>query len=218
MRVLTRDYRRDSRPELTRKGSLYGAGVVAQLPWPHFGRTRTLNAAIYCAPVSSISAGQRGNGQAADRRDTVYGSEGSSSLLSSLDSPNVCSYADAARREPASRCWGRGAGIVPVVLRPRTCQMRARTRSEPGSSAVPHRQYGRGTSWTAAGRPPAREDLIKEEVGSSSLPSPRPPTRAALTQHRGCQRTAPDCVSCAFALASCLIDSPGALPELLRGD
>jgi hypothetical protein len=49
---------------------------VAQLSWPHFGRTRTLNAAIYCAPVSSISAGQRGNGQVADRRDTVYGSEG----------------------------------------------------------------------------------------------------------------------------------------------
>src|SRR2546428_8902964 len=44
-----------------------GLVSVAQLPWPHFGRTRTLNAAIYCAPVSSISAGQRGNGQVADR-------------------------------------------------------------------------------------------------------------------------------------------------------
>ena len=52
-----------------------GLVSVAQLPWPHFGRTRTLNAAIYCVPVSSISAGQRGNGQVADRRDTVYGSE-----------------------------------------------------------------------------------------------------------------------------------------------
>jgi hypothetical protein len=49
---------------------------VARLPWPHFGRTRTLNAAIYCALASSISAGQRRNGQVADRRDTVYGSEG----------------------------------------------------------------------------------------------------------------------------------------------
>ena len=53
-----------------------GLVSVAQLPWPHFGRTRTLNAAIYCVPVSSISAGQRGNGQVADRRDIVYGSEG----------------------------------------------------------------------------------------------------------------------------------------------
>ena len=40
--------------------------------WPH----RTLNAAIYCAPVSSILAGQRGNGQVADRRNRVYGFEG----------------------------------------------------------------------------------------------------------------------------------------------
>ena len=52
-----------------------GLVSVAQLPWPHFGRTRTLNAAIYCAPVSSISAGQRGNGQVAEVRDTVYGSD-----------------------------------------------------------------------------------------------------------------------------------------------
>src|SRR5262249_30759073 len=39
--------------------------------WPH----KAPNAAIYCAPVSSISAGQRRNGQVADRRDTVYGSD-----------------------------------------------------------------------------------------------------------------------------------------------
>src|SRR6516165_9241772 len=44
-----------------------GAGVVAQLPWPHFGHTRTLNAAIYCAPVSSISAGKHRNGRVADK-------------------------------------------------------------------------------------------------------------------------------------------------------
>jgi hypothetical protein len=43
-----------------------GLMFVAQLPWPHFGLTRTLNAAIYCAPVSSIPAGQQGNGQVAD--------------------------------------------------------------------------------------------------------------------------------------------------------
>ena len=36
----------------------------------------TLNAAIYCAPVSSISVGQRENGQVAGACDTVYGSEG----------------------------------------------------------------------------------------------------------------------------------------------
>jgi hypothetical protein len=78
MRVLKRDYRCDTRPELTRKGSLVSnrptsSGLdcrgamrlvsVAQLPWPHFGRTRTLNAAIYCAPVCSILAGQRDRGQ-----------------------------------------------------------------------------------------------------------------------------------------------------------
>src|SRR5215470_5411794 len=43
------------------------AGVRRPATWPHFGRTRTLNAAMYCAPVSSISAGQRANGQVADR-------------------------------------------------------------------------------------------------------------------------------------------------------
>jgi len=45
--------------------------------WPLFGRQTTLNAASYCAPVSSISAGQQRNGQVADRRDTVYGSDAS---------------------------------------------------------------------------------------------------------------------------------------------
>jgi len=45
--------------------------------WPLFGRQTTLNAANYCAPVSSISAGQQRNGQVADRRDTVYGSDAS---------------------------------------------------------------------------------------------------------------------------------------------
>ena len=44
--------------------------------WPLFGRQTTLNAATYCAPVSSISAGQQSNGQAAGARDTVYGSDG----------------------------------------------------------------------------------------------------------------------------------------------
>jgi hypothetical protein len=44
--------------------------------WPPIGRQTTLNVAIYCAPVSRVSAGQRQNGQVADARDTVYGSEG----------------------------------------------------------------------------------------------------------------------------------------------
>ena len=47
---------------------------VVRPRWPLFGRQRTLNAAIYCAPVSSISAGQQRNGQVADARVTVYGS------------------------------------------------------------------------------------------------------------------------------------------------
>ena len=46
-----------------------------QKAWPLFGRTRTLNVAAYCAPMSSILAGQRSNGQVADARDTVYGSD-----------------------------------------------------------------------------------------------------------------------------------------------
>jgi hypothetical protein len=44
--------------------------------WPLFGRQTTLNAATYCAPVSSISAGQQRSGQVAGARDTVYGSDG----------------------------------------------------------------------------------------------------------------------------------------------
>ncbi len=44
--------------------------------WPLFGRQTTLHAAAYCAPVSSISAGQRRNEQVAGARDTVFGSEG----------------------------------------------------------------------------------------------------------------------------------------------
>jgi hypothetical protein len=51
-------------------------GQPAWLPWPHFGRTRTLNAAAYCAPVSTVWAGQQWNGQVAGARDTVYGSDG----------------------------------------------------------------------------------------------------------------------------------------------
>ena len=43
-----------------------GLVSVAQYPGA-FGRTRTLHAAIYCTPLSGISAGQYGNGQVADR-------------------------------------------------------------------------------------------------------------------------------------------------------
>jgi hypothetical protein len=38
--------------------------------WPLFVRTRTLNVAAYCAPVSSIPAGQQKNVQVAGARDT----------------------------------------------------------------------------------------------------------------------------------------------------
>jgi hypothetical protein len=48
---------------------------------------------------------------------------------------------------------GRDAGILPVVLRPRTCHMRARTQSKPRSSAVTHRQCGSGPSCKVAGLP-----------------------------------------------------------------
>jgi hypothetical protein len=48
-----------------------------------FGRQTTLNVSAYCAPASSISAGQPRNRQAADARDTVYGSDGGCVLYSS---------------------------------------------------------------------------------------------------------------------------------------
>ena len=51
-------------------------GVVSWLAWPYFGHTRTLNAAAYCASMSTVSAGQYRNVQVAGARDTVYGSEG----------------------------------------------------------------------------------------------------------------------------------------------
>ena len=51
------------------------SGSRMRTVWPLSGRTRTLNVAIYCASVSIISARQHGNGQVADGRDTVYGSE-----------------------------------------------------------------------------------------------------------------------------------------------
>jgi hypothetical protein len=40
-----------------------GLVSVAQLPWPHFGRPRTLNAATYRAPVSSIRQVSAGMGR-----------------------------------------------------------------------------------------------------------------------------------------------------------
>ena len=42
----------------------------------YFGLTRTLNAAAYCASMSTVSAGQQRNGQVAGARDTVYGTDG----------------------------------------------------------------------------------------------------------------------------------------------
>ena len=52
------------------------ACVVAGLLWPHFGRTATLNAATYCAAVSSISPGQCKNELVEDASTDLYGSEG----------------------------------------------------------------------------------------------------------------------------------------------
>jgi hypothetical protein len=49
--------------------------MVTGLPWPHFGRTATLNAAAQCAPVSRISAAQRRNEQVADAPVDLYGSD-----------------------------------------------------------------------------------------------------------------------------------------------
>jgi len=50
---------------------------IAILPrWPLFGRTRTLNAAGYCAPVSTVWADQKQDALVAGARDTAYGSDG----------------------------------------------------------------------------------------------------------------------------------------------
>ena len=49
--------------------------VVRQC-WPLFGRQTTLNAAAYCASLSSSSAGQKRSEQGVGTRVTVYGSEG----------------------------------------------------------------------------------------------------------------------------------------------
>ena len=48
--------------------------------WPLLGRQTTLNAATLCVPMSTVSAAQQRNGQVADARDTVYGSDGSETL------------------------------------------------------------------------------------------------------------------------------------------
>ena len=45
---------------------------------------------------------------------TNYRSEGSNNLRSALDRSNVRSYTGAVRWEPAPRCWGRTAGILPM--------------------------------------------------------------------------------------------------------
>src|SRR5262249_47323948 len=62
-------------PDLTVKGQSTWRRRLATVA--AFSRTRTLNAAAYCVPVNSIPAGQRQNGQIADARDTVYGSDAS---------------------------------------------------------------------------------------------------------------------------------------------
>jgi len=59
---------------------LPGPSVVAraEMVTRHTGRflaAKRLNVATYCAPVSGIYASQQRNGQVADTRDTVYGSD-----------------------------------------------------------------------------------------------------------------------------------------------
>jgi hypothetical protein len=57
-------------------GTTSGDVLDTAMPrWPLFGRPRTLNAAAYCAPMNTISAGQQRNGQVAGVCDTVYGSD-----------------------------------------------------------------------------------------------------------------------------------------------
>ncbi len=68
-----------ARPDLARAGSSHRGGQATLTLFDH---QRTLNVANCCAPVSSISAGQRGNGQAPSRRDTVYGSDACVSRVS----------------------------------------------------------------------------------------------------------------------------------------
>ena len=51
--------------------------LVAWPGWPHFGLTRTLNAAIGRAPASNIPAGRWGSGPSANAPVDHYGSDGS---------------------------------------------------------------------------------------------------------------------------------------------
>jgi hypothetical protein len=57
------------------KGTAASLKSMVRHDWPYFGLAAMLNAAAYCAPVSSISAGQRGSEQAADAAVDHYGSE-----------------------------------------------------------------------------------------------------------------------------------------------
>jgi hypothetical protein len=43
--------------------------------WPYFGLTTTLKVAAHCASLTSISAGQRRNGQVVDAAVDLYGSD-----------------------------------------------------------------------------------------------------------------------------------------------
>ena len=69
--------------------------------WPLFGRRRTLNVATYCAPVSSISAGQQRNGQVAGTRDTVYGSDANRPMLAGVQA-GICGQPGAHSCNPNS--------------------------------------------------------------------------------------------------------------------
>ncbi len=56
-------------------GSLAETGAMAWHGWPYFGPTTTLNAAAYCALVSSVSAAQQTDRQVADAGVALYGSD-----------------------------------------------------------------------------------------------------------------------------------------------
>jgi hypothetical protein len=62
--------------------------MAASHGWSYFGLTTTLNVAVYCASVSSVSAAQQANEQVADVPVTLYGSDDQSDDRSGLSVAN----------------------------------------------------------------------------------------------------------------------------------
>ena len=118
---------------------------------------RRLTAATYCVPLSSIPAGQRGNGKVAGARDTVYGSDDHHRPMVSAGVPVACPTArsetacsgHSRTRQIASELqmlwWGKHDKPVPKLIVP-PCQTRARTDGKLRSSAVTHGRTSRMTS------------------------------------------------------------------------